>query len=83
MTCTLSWYRRDENGKRQQIEFKLIKEKAFWKIHRERFEPREAYEPEPSDWEALLEQMERNLKRGKVYPADLEIVRRLWRRSED
>ena len=83
MTCTLSWYRRNENGKREQIEFKLIKERAFWKIHRERFEAREAFEPETSDWEALLEQMERNLKRGKVYPADLEIVRRLWRRAEE
>ena len=77
MTCSLSWYRRDENGKRQQIEFKLIREKAHWTIHRERFEPRETYEPDSEDWEALLKQMERNLQRGKVYPKDLEIVRRL------
>ncbi len=77
MTCSLSWYRRDENGKRQQIEFKLVREKAHWQIHRERFEPREPYEPDEADWNELLEMMQRNLRRGKVYPKDIEIVRRL------
>ena len=81
MTCSLSWYRRDESGKRQQIEFKLVREKAHWMIHRERYEPRESYDPEEEDWDALLELMERNLQRGKVYPKDLEIVRRLKDRS--
>ncbi|MEX0326624.1 MAG: hypothetical protein AB3N33_11115 [Puniceicoccaceae bacterium] len=81
MTCSLSWYRRDETGKRQQIEFKLVREKAHWIIHRERFEPRETYEPDEEDWDTLLEQMDRNLKRGKVYPKDLEIVRRLKEKS--
>ena len=83
MTCSLSWYRRDENGKRQQVEFKLVREKAEWKVKRERFEPRENFEPEDTDWETLLEQMERNLQRGKVYPRDLEIVRQLWQRSRE
>lgn len=81
MTCSLSWYRRDESGKRQQIEFKLIRENAEWLIHRERFEPRESYMPDEEDWDTLLEQMQRNLKRGKVYPKDLEIVRRLRDKS--
>ena len=82
MTCSLSWYRRDDDGKRQQIEFKLIREKAHWQIHRIRNEPREAYEPDAEDWETLLEQMERNLQRGKVYPKDLEIVKRLRDRAD-
>ncbi|MGC9450510.1 MAG: hypothetical protein ACP5I4_03605 [Oceanipulchritudo sp.] len=78
MTCSLSWYRRDpDSGKRQQIEFKLIREKPHWTIHRERFEPREEYEPDDEDWDTLLDNMERNLRRGKVYPEDLEMVRRL------
>jgi hypothetical protein len=77
MTCSLSWYRRDESGKRQQIEFKLVREKPQWIIRRERYEPREDYHPDEEDWDTLLEQMERNLQRGKVYPRDLEIVRRL------
>lgn len=82
MTCTLNWYRRDEaSGKRQQIEFKLIRETPHWKIHRERFEPREPYEPDAEDWAELLDFMERNLKRGKVYPEDLDIVRRLRDRA--
>jgi len=81
MTCSLSWYRRDEDGKRQQIEFKLIREKATWMIHRERFEPRESYEPTEEDWQELLALMQRNLQRGKVYPADLDIVRRLAARE--
>jgi hypothetical protein len=83
MTCSLSWYRRDEDGRRQQIEFKLIKEKATWHIHRERFEPREVYQPEDADWEALLDLMRRNLRRGNVYPEDVAIVERLWRRERD
>lgn len=83
MTCSLSWYRRDESGKRQQIEFKLVKEKAEWIIHRERFEPRESYQPDDEDWETLIENMQRNLQRGKVYPKDLEIVRTLWKRSQE
>ena len=83
MTCSLSWYRRDEEGRRQQIEFKLIKEKASWQIHRERFEPRESYEPDGTDWEDLIELMQRNLQRGKIYPQDLEIVKRLRQRAED
>jgi hypothetical protein len=81
MTCSLSWYRRDETGKRQQIEFKLVREKPEWIIHRERFEPREAYEPDDEDWDTLIEQMQRNLQRGKVYPKDLEIVQRLKAKS--
>ncbi|NBD38874.1 MAG: hypothetical protein GVY10_09925 [Verrucomicrobia bacterium] len=80
MTCSLSWQRRDEEGKRIQIEFKLVKEKAAWQVHRRRFEPREPYEPETEDWEELLAQMERNLRRGKVYPEDLRLVRRLYAR---
>lgn len=82
MTCSLSWYRRDEeSGKRQQIEFKLIREKAHWMIHRVRFEPREAYEPDQEDWDELLGMMEKNLKRGNLYPEDLEIVRRLRKKA--
>jgi hypothetical protein len=82
MTCTLNWYRRDEEtGKRQQIEFKLVKEKAQWKIHRERFEPRDTYTPDEQDWDDLLEFMDRQLRRGKVYPKDIEIVRRLRERA--
>lgn len=82
MTCSLSWYRRDpETGKRLQIDFKLIREKAHWKIKRQRNEPRESFTPEDEDWEALIEQMERNLQRGNLYPEDLEIVRRLRERS--
>jgi len=81
MTCSLSWYRRDEFGKRQQIEFKLIRENAHWTIHRQRFEPREPYEPDQEDWDTLLGMMQRNLQRGKVYPKDLEIIRRLMDKS--
>ena len=82
MTCSLSWYRRDpETGKRQQIEFTLIREKPEWKIHRERHESREPYAPDEEDWETLLDNMERNLRRGKVYPKDLEIVRQLRRKA--
>lgn len=77
MTCSLSWYRRNEEGKRQQIEFKLVREKAEWIIHRERYEPREPYEPDEADWDELLELMQRNLRRGKVYPKDIDIIRRL------
>lgn len=81
MTCSVAWYRKDEDGRKFQIEFKLIKEKASWKARRERFEPREDYLPEKEDWDQLLDAMERNLKRGKVYPEDLTIVRRLRERS--
>ena len=80
MTCSLAWQRRDEEGKRIQIEFKLVKEKPSWRVHRRRFEPREPYEPEAADWEELLVMMERNLRRGKVYPGDLATVRRLYER---
>jgi len=79
MTCSLTWARRDESGKRRQIEFKLVRDKARWTIHRERFEPREPYQPDAADWEALLDQMDRNLKRGTIQTRDIEIVRRLSR----
>lgn len=82
MTCSLSWARRDpETGKRQQVEFKLVRGKAHWRLHRKRFEPREPFQPEESDWEELIGQMERNLRRGKVLPADLQIIRRLRQRE--
>ena len=84
MTCSLSWYRRDkETGKRLQIEFKLVREKPEWKIKRQRFEPREIFTPDDEDWETLIEQMERNLQRGNVYPEDLDLVRRLYERSRE
>ena len=82
MTCSLSWYRRDEEtGKRQQIEFKLVRENPEWKIHRVRGEPREPYEPDARDWDDLIDLVERNLRRGNVYPEDLEILKRLRQRS--
>jgi len=81
MTCSLAWYRRDDEGRKFQIEFQLIREKATWKAKRVRSEPREIYEPEPEDWDELLEQMRRNLQRGKVYPEDIEIVKRLKERA--
>jgi hypothetical protein len=81
MTCSLSWYRRDEDGKRLQITFHLIREKADWKVHRRRNEPREAYAPDAEDWEELLAQMQRNLQRGKLYPEDIAIVKRLRERA--
>jgi len=81
MSCSLSWYRRNESGKREQIEFKLVREKAVWAIHRERYEPREPYEPEEEDWETLIDNLERNLNRGKVYPEDLATVKRLRDKS--
>ena len=81
MSCTFSWYRRNEEGRREQIEFHLIREKATWRIHRVRNEPREPYDPDDTDWETLLEVMERNLKRGKVYPPDLKRVRDLRERA--
>lgn len=81
MTCSLSWYRRNDEGKRQQIEFKLIRENAEWLIHRERFEPREPYEPDEADWDELLVLLHRNLRRGKVYPRDIEIIQRLKARA--
>ncbi len=84
MTCSLSWYRRDkETGKRLQIEFKLVREKADWKIKRQRFEPRESFVPDEEDWETLIGQMERNLQRGNIYPEDLELVRKLYQRSRE
>lgn len=83
MTCSVNWYRRDEAGKRIQIEFKLVREKATWKVHRQRFEPREVYEPEQEDWEELLRQLQRNLQRGKVYPKDVALVRRLYERWQE
>ena len=82
MTCSLSWYRRDENGKRQQIEFKLVRERAHWSIHRERYEPRETYEPDEDDWDTLMENMDRNFRRGNIYPEDMKIVQRLRERSK-
>jgi hypothetical protein len=81
MSCSLSWYRRNEFGKREQIEFKLVREKAEWTIHRERYEPRETYEPDDEDWDTLIGNLERNLQRGNVYPADLASVKRLRERQ--
>lgn len=81
MTCCVQWYRRNDDGKREQIEFHLVREKATWTIHRERNEPREPYAPLPEDWDALMDALDRNLKRGKVYPQDIQIVRQLRERE--
>ena len=76
MTCSLSWSRRDEDGKKFQIEFKLVRQDLSWIAKRIRYEPRETYKPEAEDWEALMEQMDRNLKRGKVTPEDYKFLKR-------
>lgn len=81
MTCSLKWYRRNEDGKREQVEFSLIREKASWRVHRKRNEEREVIEPTDADWDALIDNMQRNLGRGKVYPEDLKLVRQLRQRS--
>lgn len=81
MTCSVNWYRRNEDGKREQIEFHLVREKPQWTIHRQRNEPREPYTPDEEDWDALLDALDRNLKRGKVYPEDILRVKQLRARS--
>lgn len=77
MTCSLAWSRKDAEGKKFQIEFKLVREDASWQAKRVRFEQREVYVPEPEDWVELLAQMRKNLRRGKLYPTDVRIVERL------
>lgn len=83
MTCSLNWYRRNEEGKREQVEFKLVREKASWMVHRQRNEPREAFEPTSQDWDDLIDALKRNLQRGTVYPEDVKRVERLRERALD
>jgi len=74
MTFSLGWDRRDETGRRVNLEFSLVRDKATWLIRRERGEPRESYAPTREDWDELLEVMERHLARGKVTHEDFRIV---------
>ena len=73
----LGWSRRDEEGRKIEISFELVRDKAKWTVHRARNEPREAYTPEEQDWEDLLEVINRHRARGKVTHLDAEIVERL------
>ncbi|MCD8483158.1 MAG: hypothetical protein LR015_11125 [Verrucomicrobia bacterium] len=66
MTFSLGWDRRDEeSGRRVNVEFSLIRDKATWKIRKLRGEPREELKPEESDWQELFEVLDRHQARGK------------------
>lgn len=78
----LGWTRRDAEGKKVEILFELVRDKATWKVHRTRHDPREDYTPDAEDWEALLEAATRHAARGKVTAPDLAIVKRLRAEAE-
>lgn len=84
MTFSLGWDRRDEEtGRRVNLEFCLIRDKATWKVRKLRGEPREVFKPEESDWQELFEVLERHHARGKVTAPDLKTVRALYNRWKE
>jgi hypothetical protein len=75
MSFELGWNRRDDEGQRIKIAFKLVRDKAAWTVQHSRFERWQPYAPEARDWEDLFEVLERHLARGKVSIEDAAIVR--------
>ncbi len=81
MSFTLGWNKRDEEGRRIKIECSLVRTKLTWKWQSARFEQWELMDPAEEDWERLFDTIQRNLRRGKVDPTDVEYVRRLYKQQ--
>ena len=79
MSTEFGWNRRDEENRRIKIKFKLVREKIFWTFQPARYERWEEFKPSDEDWDVVLETMEKNLRRGKVTPEDVKLVKRLHR----
>ena len=80
MSFEIGWNRRDETtGKRIRIEFKLVRRDVTWKVQRDRYETRETFEPDESDWDELFERLDKHLKRGKVQLPDIKLIHQLRR----
>jgi hypothetical protein len=81
MTFSIGWSRKNELGKTERVEFDLVRQKATWRYRPARNEPRQEFDPTTDDWDALMEVVERHLKRGKVTHEDHEILQYLHKRS--
>lgn len=77
MSFEIGWTRRNEDGEKEKIDFKLVREDATWVIQRGRFSHREPYQPTPEDWEMLFERLAAHAARGKVRQEDIKRVERL------
>jgi|TARA_B110000438_G_C15804944_1_gene646857 hypothetical protein len=77
MTFNLGWYKRNEDKRRLKVSCALVRKDLEWKQKPARFERWEAMEPQPEDWDELLDSVERNYVRRKISPADRELITRL------
>jgi len=79
MSTEFGWNRRDEENRRIKIKFKLVRDKISWTFQPARYERWEAFEPSEDDWDHAMQLLDNNLKRGKVTPEDIKLVKRIRR----
>ena len=66
MRNRINWWRRDEDGRKYQVELRYFANRLTWHCQPARYESWEPYEPDEVDWERAETDMENRLKRGLV-----------------
>lgn len=73
----LGWWKRDESGRKYQVNVRLFGKQLQWTCQRERFEPWEDYGPPTAeDWDKALELAENRYQRRLIRKDALDLVRR-------
>lgn len=72
----LGWWKRNEEGKKYQVNVRVYGKELQWTCQRSRFEPWEPYgPPTEEDWETALDLVEKRFVRRLVREDVVKLVR--------
>jgi len=80
MRNKIGWWRRDEEGRKYQVQFRFFGGKLSWHRQMARYEDWEPHDPSEEDWERALQDVTDRLRRGLVREDLVEKVRNRGRK---
>lgn len=66
MRNKIGWWRRDEEGRKYQVQFQYFGGNFSWRRQMARYEDWEPHQPDEEDWERAEKDMDDRFRRGLV-----------------
>ncbi|MEZ5277600.1 MAG: hypothetical protein R3F07_14565 [Opitutaceae bacterium] len=76
MRNKIGWWKRDDDGRKFQVQFRYFGDKPSWHCQMARFEDWQPYEPTDEDWDKAIQDMTDRLNRGLIRAHQLEMVKK-------
>lgn len=74
MRNKISWWRRDEDGRKYQVQIRYFGGNVSWHKQMARYEEWESHEPDEEDWERAEKDLKDRFHRGLVEEKILVVV---------